>query len=105
MKTKLYLSFYSKVILCFLLITLSKDAGLFAQTDEPVFRDDFNRSNFGSSWQADLSWSIVNGAAYNFVDGIDAKLKTTAAYSQPSYVIETAARGFTTNYYREFRIT
>ncbi|HUP11968.1 MAG TPA: hypothetical protein VM187_07150, partial [Niastella sp.] len=83
-----------------------KSFGLFAKTlDAPIFRDDFNRNTLGSSWIADASWSIVNGAAYTAVDGIDEKLKTATAYNEPSYIIETAVKGFTNNYFRVFRIT
>ncbi len=79
--------------------------GLFAQTpDSTLFRDDFNRSELGSSWQGE-SWSIVNGAAYNFTSGVGGTLKTTRGYSQPSYIIETTAKGFTSNHFRYFRIT
>ncbi len=57
----------------------------------------------GTFWKAHYSWSIVNGTAYNYIDGTGGTLRTSAKYTQPSYIIETAAKGFTDN--RDFRIT
>ena len=73
--------------------------------DSTIFRDDFDRATLGAFWQATPVWSILNGAAYSFNDGIGGKLRTTEGYNDSSYVIETEARGFTVNYMREFRIT
>ena len=90
----------------FLLIFSSGTVTLYAQTNDfEIFRDDFNRTALGSFWQANASWSIVNGSAYNFIDGTGGTLRTTAVYNEPSYIIETTAKGFTASYVREFRIT
>lgn len=90
----------------FLLMLFACNDNLFAQTaDNTIFRDDFNRADFGSSWRVNPSWSILNGSAYNFIDGTGGSLKTSTNFSRNSYIIESTAKGFTTNYYREFRIT
>lgn len=73
--------------------------------DAPIFRDDFSRKALGSFWQTPTQWSIKKGAAHCFTDGTGASLRTAGAYSQSSFVIETAALGFTGSYMREFRIT
>lgn len=79
---------------------------IYAQpSDSTIFRDDFNRTALGDFWQAAPSWSIVNGSAYNFIDGTGGTLRTSESYSQSSYIIETKASGFTGSYMREFRIT
>ncbi|MEO6218911.1 MAG: hypothetical protein ABIO81_00680, partial [Ginsengibacter sp.] len=85
----------------FLLVFFSAPSNLFAQ--EPaatIFKDDFDRNILGSEWQTN-NWFIINGFAYN---GAGGPLRTTVGYNEPSYIIETAAKGFTDNYYREFRI-
>jgi hypothetical protein len=103
MRTILQKPFYSHLINgLFLLIIFLSPAKVPAQaTDVSIFRDDFDRNILGSGWQTN-NWFIINGSAYN---GYGGPLKTTVSYDQTSYVIETAARGFTNNYYREFRIT
>ncbi len=52
----------------FLLMLFAGNDNLFAQTaDNTIFRDDFNRADFGSSWRVNPSWSILNGSAYNLL--------------------------------------
>ena len=75
------------------------------QPDSVIFRDDFDRTALGDFWQPAPSWSIVNSSAYNYIDGAGGILRTTETYSQPSYIIETKASGFTNSYGREFSIT
>lgn len=75
------------------------------EADQAIFRDDFNRDVLGSFWEATPSWSIVNEAAYNFIDGVGGTLQTANSYGDSSYVIETSAKGFNSNYYRKFAIT
>ncbi len=90
----------------FVLLMCTCNRSLFAQDpDNTIFRDDFNRSTLGSAWQAHQTWSIVNGSAYNYIDGTGGTLRTTANYPHDSYIIETTAKGFTPKYFREFRIT
>lgn len=89
-----------------LLLFFSSITALHAQVSDSVFfRDDFDRITLGDFWQAHESWSIVNGTAFNFIDGYGGILKTTAHYPEASYVIEASAMGFTTSRYREFSIT
>src|SRR5687767_15466634 len=84
----------------FLLMLFSASANLFGQAPVlTIFRDDFNRNTLGSAWQTQ-TWSIVNGSAFT---GDGGSLSTTAAFTDSSYIIETAAKGFTDHYYREFR--
>lgn len=103
MKKKLLLHIYfNRLKPLFLLLFFSASPVLYAMSaDLIIFRDDFNRTTLGDEWQT-YNWSIVNGAAFN---GNGGPLRTTIAYDDSSYIIETAARGFTNNYYREFRIT
>ena len=82
----------------FLLMLLPCTVNLHAQT---IFRDDFDRANIGIAWQTN-SWSIVNGSAFNNGGGT---LRTTSTYTDSSYVIETAAKGFSNAYNRQFKIT
>src|SRR5689334_18132466 len=91
-----FISYLFLILLCFI-----SYKGLARVSGATIFRDDFNRNILGSAWQTNY-WSIVNGSAYN---GYGGPLSTTNSYSQTSYVIETAAKGFTNNYYREFMIT
>jgi hypothetical protein len=77
---------------------------LTAQTGATIFSDHFNRASLGSFWHTPTSWTIQNGAAY-VLDGAPSRLATASDYSQPSYIIETVAKGFTASYYREFRLT
>lgn len=105
MKKTLQQHFHLKLIEgLFLSIFLFCSVRLSAQsTDLTIFEDDFNRTALGSFWQAQRGWSIKAGLAFNKDD--IGTLRTSAAYSQPSYIIETSAKGFTSGYYREFRIT
>lgn len=89
------------LLLLFLLHAPSK---LFAQSDTLIFSDDFNRDSLGSDWQASATWSIVDGMASNYIDGTGGILRTTRHFAADSYVIETAAKGFTNDYWRQFRI-
>jgi hypothetical protein len=75
---------------------------LFAQSDPVLLRDDFNGNALGANWNANESWSVVNGAAYNPFDA--GSLITAENYSAESYVIETEAMGFNGSYWREFRL-
>ena len=94
-----------KTWLVFLLLLLSQaPSKLFAQSDTLIFRDDFNSDSLGSDWQASATWSIVDGMASNYIDGTGGTLKTTSQFAADSYVIETAAKGFTNDYWRQFRI-
>ena len=92
---------------CFVLLTLVLAGGsLSAQTaDSSIFKDDFDRAQLGSFWQAHPSWYIQASAAFNYIDGTGGTLRTTDNFKQPSYIIETTARGFTDSYMREYRIT
>jgi hypothetical protein len=74
-------------------------------SDSTIFRDDFERAELGRWWQAAPSWSIVNGSAYSYIDGIGGTLRTSKEYDSATYIVETKASGFTVNYMREFRIT
>lgn len=88
-----------KTIKVFFTVMLFAAAGnLYAQD---IFKDDFNRNTLGSDWQTE-GWRISIGAAYNPDVGY---MITTNAYKDSSYVLETAAMGFTNDYYREFRFT
>lgn len=90
----------------FFLSLLSCSSELFGQaTDSVIFRDDFNGNVFGSSWNADESWSVRDGSAHNFTEGPGGTLVSAAGYADGSYFIETRAMGFNNNYYREFRLT
>lgn len=96
----------SKLSLFWILLTIiTTSPSLFAQTDPLLFRDDFEREALGPDWQASSSWSIVDGSAYNFASGLRGSLRTTRHFSSDSYVLETAARGFTNSYWREFSLT
>lgn len=89
----------------FLSLFFLNSGGLTAQTPaNTIFRDDFDRVSLGPFWHEPTSWTILNESAY-FFDGPYRNLKTTESYSHASYVIETAAKGFTGSYFREFRIT
>ena len=70
-----------------------------------IFRDDFNGQTLSDLWQQPTSWSVDNQAAYIYVDGGDRWLRTDSSYTATSYTIETAAKGFTSNYKRTFRIS
>jgi hypothetical protein len=105
MRKKIQDALGHKTLVVGLVILLVASGNVFAQSDSLIFRDDFNRSTLGINWQHHPSWSIVNGLAYNSIDGSGGILRTSIAYLQPSYIIETVAKGFTVNYYREFRIT
>ncbi|MEP6595172.1 MAG: T9SS type A sorting domain-containing protein [Ginsengibacter sp.] len=103
MKTILPPRFYFKLFKVFsILMLFLASTNLFGQTsDKTIFRDDFNRITLGTVWQTN-NWSIVDESAFN---GNGGPLRTTAAYDDSSYIIETVAKGFTNNRYREFRIT
>jgi len=89
------------LLLVFLLYAPSK---LFAQSDSLIFGDDFNRDSLGADWQASATWSTVDSMATNYIDGTGGTLRTTRYFAADSYVIETAAKGFTNDYWRQFRI-
>ncbi|MEO6330803.1 MAG: T9SS type A sorting domain-containing protein [Ginsengibacter sp.] len=104
MRANLYLRFRKNFYLVLLL--LAPGMGLFSQASDPsIFRDDFNENVFGNFWLAHPSWSIVNGTAFNLIDGAGGILKTAEYFSETSYIIETRVMGFNTDYYREFRLT
>lgn len=75
-----------------------------AQSTAPIFRDDFSEEALSKLWQKPTNWSTANQSAY-FFDGQDRWLRTGTSYADTSYIIETAAKGFTGSYFREFRIT
>lgn len=105
MRSNLYPRAILNFIYLFLLVS-APASGVFAQASNSLlFRDDFDRTFLGNFWDAQESWSIVDGAAFNFIDGTGGTLTTANNYAETSYVIETSAKGFTDNYYREFRIT
>jgi len=99
---KSLLSGLSKIIVAIIFIACSLTAH---SSDSTIFKDHFNRSELGSSWQEPTSWSISDGSAYNYIDGIGGKLRTSEKIDSSTYIIETKASGFTVNYMREFRIT
>ncbi|WP_221392865.1 T9SS type A sorting domain-containing protein [Dyadobacter sp. NIV53] len=88
---------FGAVILC------SGSQLLFAQSGSLPFRDDFSRNSLGGNWKDDKTWSILNGRAYNPYDA--GSLVTAKKYAADSYILETAAMGFTGSYWRQFRIT
>ncbi|GGB94769.1 hypothetical protein GCM10011325_22690 [Dyadobacter sediminis] len=75
---------------------------LFAQSEQVLLRDDFNGNVLGTNWNADETWSVLNGAAYNPFDA--GSLITAEKHNAESYVIETAAMGLNGSYWREFRL-
>ena len=75
-----------------------------AQPGATIFNDNFTSTALGSLWATPTSWTASDGAA-SFYDGPYRTLKTKIRYSQPSYILETAAKGFTASYHREFRLT
>ncbi|MBF9252720.1 T9SS type A sorting domain-containing protein [Pontibacter sp. 172403-2] len=89
------------LLLLFVLLAPSK---LFAQSDSLIFSDDFNRDSLGTDWVANATWSIADGMAANYIDGIGGTLRTSRYFTADSYVIETAAKGFSNDYWRQFRI-
>jgi hypothetical protein len=95
---------YSTLLYFFIFLWLFSSKGN-AQTKGPtIFRDNFTGPTLGNLWQRPTSWTVANQSAY-FFDGGDRWLRTNKAYTQTSYIIETAAFGFTINYYRSFKIT
>ncbi|QNF34065.1 T9SS type A sorting domain-containing protein [Adhaeribacter swui] len=89
---------------CLFLFSFVTVASVYAQTNPPIFRDDFNRPELGDDWSQSYDWSIQSGYAYNFVNGTGSYLKTAKNYSAPSYILETTSKGFSVSYQREFRI-
>ncbi len=108
LKTRLTLicqGVYFKSLVMTLLLSWATLSNSWAQMAGAIFRDDFERNTLGEAWFAPYSWSVSGGAAYNYIDGTGGILKTTTYFNDSSYVLETSGRGFTRNYYREFRIT
>ncbi|WP_347158079.1 CBM35 domain-containing protein [Pontibacter chitinilyticus] len=101
--TDQYAAFKACLLFLFLCCLLAPSV-LFAQSGKVLFRDDFNQGFLGDEWQAYRSWSAGDGSAHNRVDGIGGTLLTKRALDAPAYVIETAAKGFTNSYWREFRL-
>ena len=89
---------------CSFLFAFVQVTTVYSQTDSIIFRDDFNRSELGNDWGQADDWSLQSGHAYNFTDGTNDALKTAKSYSNPSYILESTARGFSVSYQREFRI-
>lgn len=83
---------------------LQSTTGINAQRAGTIFSDDFSGIALGTLWEKPTSWTTVVQSAYLF-DGQNRWLRTSASYTEPSYVIETSAKGFTSSYYREFRVT
>ncbi len=73
-----------------------------AQISSIIFSDDFERSNLGDAWEADFSWRIINGRAYNDYDGAGSELSTTQSFPETSYILESKAQNFVNGYYREY---
>ncbi len=97
-------NFYSisqKIILT-LLVLMTVAFQSQAQTSSLIFSDDFERSTLGDAWEADFSWKIVNGRAYNDYDGAGSELTTTQSFPQTSYILESKAQKFVNGYYREY---
>lgn len=84
-------------------LLLHSQVKLYAQADNVIFKDDFSQNTLGSNWQANSFWAINNGVAYNSYD--IGTLLTIKAFSAPSYVIETTAKGFSYAYGRQFHFT
>jgi hypothetical protein len=105
MGKNLRLRLLSFFVVCIYMAAFTVPAGLRAQgTDSLLFRDDFNRTALGSRWESPTSWTIQDQKAYLFA-GPNRWLRTSTAFDLPSYIIETAAIGFTPGYRREFRAT
>lgn len=73
-----------------------------AQPGSTIFKDEFNGNTLSNSWQPDNNWTAANGFAYSIYDF--GQLATSKNYDSDSYIIETTAKGFTSSYWREFRI-
>ena len=73
-----------------------------AQPGSVIFKDEFSGNTLSNSWQPDDNWTAANGLAYSIYDF--GQLVTSKNYDSDSYVIETTAKGFTSSYWREFRI-
>ncbi|KAA6439820.1 T9SS type A sorting domain-containing protein [Dyadobacter flavalbus] len=71
-----------------------------------IFRDDFTRDLLGQDWLTTgyARWSIVNGLAYNLIDGAGGTLTTSNKYSAASYVLETKVYPLKNGYWREYGI-
>ncbi len=78
----------------------------FAQT---IFRDDFNGyPNFGPAWKTppNSGWVLSDGHARNSANGpVGGTLKTTTAFPQTAFILETQAFRFVEGYKREYAIT
>ncbi len=84
-------------------ILMYSQAYLFGQANNLIFKDDFSQNTMGVNWQVDPFWSIGDGIAYNSSDL--GTLSTLRSFSAPSYVIETAVKGFSYAYWRQFFFT
>lgn len=90
-----------KCIWLFTLLTLS--ISLKAQV---IFRDDFTRTSLGKDWLTTgyARWSIVNGLAYNYIDGAGGTLTGSKKHTATSYVLETKVYPLKNGYWREYGI-
>ena len=88
-------------MLLVLIVVHRKEA--YAQPGSLIFKDEFTGNVLSADWTSENYWSAAGGFAYSVRDW--GALTTSKKYSSESYVIETAAKGFTASYWREFRIT
>ena len=98
--TKLLLGVTPFVWLFSLFATVSSSA-------QVIFSDDFERASLGPAWtsEAYASWSILNGKAYNSIEGSGGKLATTQYFDEANYALETVAYPFEYGYWREYYLT
>lgn len=88
----------------FMSVLLSATPVWAQSSDSVLFKDDFNSATLDNRWETPTSWTIQAGAAYLFA-GSDRWLRTNKGYDLRSYIIETAAMGFTPGYHRKFHIS
>ncbi|GGB94921.1 hypothetical protein GCM10011325_22870 [Dyadobacter sediminis] len=71
-----------------------------------IFRDDFTRASLGKDWLTTgyAKWSIVNGLAYNYIDGAGGTLTSSKKHTATSYVLETKVYPLKNGYWREYGI-